>query len=96
MPLARLRNPAGGDPVGGAAIGPASAAGLPLEDATLISPLLDLSTPPAGSTVQHPPAAVAAAGGAAVDIDDLVERAWRALMARLATEQERRGFTRWA
>lgn len=30
------------------------------------------------------------------DVDDLVERAWGALMLRLAIEQERRGFARWS
>jgi hypothetical protein len=33
---------------------------------------------------------------AAPDPDDIVERAWRELMSRLAIEQERRGFGRWA
>ena len=29
------------------------------------------------------------------DVDEIVERAWHALMSRLAIEQERRGFGRW-
>jgi hypothetical protein len=33
---------------------------------------------------------------AEADADEIVERAWGALMARLAIEQERRGFRRWA
>lgn len=33
---------------------------------------------------------------APVDVDDLVERAWQALMLRLVIEQERRGYGRWA
>jgi hypothetical protein len=47
-------------------------------------------TPPAAPAV-----AVAAAAPSGFDVDDLVERAWRALMARLALEQERRGLGRW-
>jgi hypothetical protein len=33
---------------------------------------------------------------AAVDADEIVERAWREVMSRLAIEQERRGFGRWS
>lgn len=33
---------------------------------------------------------------ATVDVDEIVERAWRTLMSRLAIERERRGFQRWA
>lgn len=40
----------------------------------------------------------AAPGGEAggVDMDEIVERAWRAVMQRLAIEQERRGLRRWS
>lgn len=41
-------------------------------------------------------ATAAQPGGAAVDMDELVERAWRGVMARLAVERERRGYMRWA
>jgi hypothetical protein len=30
------------------------------------------------------------------DADDIIERAWREVMSRLAIEQERRGFGRWS
>jgi hypothetical protein len=47
----------------------------------------------AGSRVEGPPRADPLA--AAADADEIVERAWRELMSRLAIEQERRGFGRW-
>jgi hypothetical protein len=36
------------------------------------------------------------AHGSEVDADEIVERTWREVMSRLAIEQERRGFGRWA
>lgn len=49
----------------------------------------------AATEASHQPAS-AAAPGAAVDIDEIVDRAWRAVMSRLAIERERRGYGRWA
>jgi hypothetical protein len=33
---------------------------------------------------------------ATADPDEIVERAWREVMSRLAIERERRGFGRWS
>jgi hypothetical protein len=33
---------------------------------------------------------------AAVDVDELIERAWREVLHRLTIEQERRGYGRWS
>jgi hypothetical protein len=57
---------------------------------------LPMTAPPQGPTtrVETPPPAAKAAD--AVDMDELVERACRAMLLRLTVEQERRGFTRWA
>jgi hypothetical protein len=34
--------------------------------------------------------------GSEADADDIIERAWREVMSRLAIEQERRGYGRWS
>jgi hypothetical protein len=58
-------------------------------------PDLDIPAPPiAGSRGDG--ASRAPVHDAAADADEIVERAWRALMSRLAIEQERRGFGRWS
>ncbi|MDM0047914.1 hypothetical protein [Variovorax sp. J22R115] len=52
--------------------------------------------PPSGLTTVHPAQPEQRGAHPEVDVDDIVERAWGALMSRLATEHERRGFARWA
>jgi len=47
--------------------------------------------PPASSEAPSP-----SAERSEIDVEDLVERAWRALMTKLTVEHERRGFARWA
>ncbi len=99
MPLARLAAAAeggsGADRVSRSATSPAASLPALHSEATplLAEPIAD----PSRSTVRHPdPPPDAGASRADIDVDDLVERAWRALMSRLAIEQERRGFARWA
>lgn len=41
------------------------------------------------------PSAPSAPGGAAIDMDEVVEKTLQALMFKLDIERERRGFTRW-
>jgi hypothetical protein len=52
---------------------------------------------PSATPMQTPAAPTPGAGGSPtqVDIDDLVEKAWRKLLHKLTVEQERRGWTRW-
>lgn len=52
--------------------------------------------PTAGLTTVHQTQPAPGGAHAEIDVDDIVERAWGALMSRLATEHERRGFARWA
>ncbi|MGJ7506593.1 hypothetical protein [Variovorax sp. GT1P44] len=56
----------------------------------------DAAAPPSAPTTAHQVQPEQRGAQTAVDVDDLVERAWGALMSRLATEHERRGFARWA
>jgi hypothetical protein len=49
---------------------------------------------PVSSRFDTPPRSVP--HDAAADADEIVERAWREVMSRLAIEQERRGFGRWS
>jgi len=58
-------------------------------------PALEAAVPANVGSVTETPARTDRAE-AAPDADDIVERAWRELMSRLAIEQERRGFGRWA
>jgi len=58
-------------------------------------PALEAPVPADVGSVTETPARADRAE-AAPDADDIVERAWRELMSRLAIEQERRGFGRWA
>ena len=78
----------------------------PIDRVTLPMSLAVAHPAPALAELLMPaPASTSAAGaggsgrGAApaeIDVDDIVERAWRAVLARLAVDQERRGFARWA
>jgi hypothetical protein len=55
------------------------------------------STGPRSETVtQMPPHNAGSSHNAVPDTDEVVERAWREVMSRLAIEQERRGFGRWS
>jgi hypothetical protein len=57
----------------------------------------ELAGPPSpGPTTVHQAQPEQRGAHPEVDVDDIVERAWGALMSRLATEHERRGFARWA
>jgi len=48
-----------------------------------------------GRAEPRAPQANADPAAAQMDIDELVEKAWRKLMRRLTIEQERRGYSRW-
>jgi hypothetical protein len=51
---------------------------------------------PTPSNQRDQPNGAAGPAAAAVDMDEIVDRAWRAVMSRLAIERERRGYGRWA
>lgn len=96
MPLVLPRGTSGGEPAPAVdrAASTKAAAAAPSSAAQMPELMLTAAAEP---TLRHPEAT----GGttqqtAAIDVDDVVERAWRALMSRLAIEQERRGFGRWA
>ena len=65
--------------------------------AHVTSPLADLLMPAlAAPTVHHAEGAHVGATRGEVDVDEIVERVWREVLSRLAIDQERRGFARWA
>lgn len=98
MPLARQRLEGGADtPLIGRAPSPGAEPQPPYE---LPGPPAMPQLAPSGPGAVRPGASgdggasgSDAAGG--VDVDEIVERAWRAVLQRLAIEQERRGFRRW-
>jgi hypothetical protein len=54
------------------------------------------ATAAAPSNQRDQPSGAAGPAAAGVDMDEIVDRAWRAVMSRLAIERERRGYGRWA
>jgi hypothetical protein len=51
---------------------------------------------PSGSTHKHPDSAAhGTASASTIDLDNLVEMTWRAVMTKLVIERERRGYGRW-
>lgn len=61
-----------------------------------VAPMTGPATPTPLASVRAESPGHPANRDAEADVDDIVERAWRALMSRLVIEQERRGFGRWA
>ena len=62
-----------------------------------LPPPPDIGTPvPAAVGSRDDRARGAAPHDATADVDEIIERAWREVMSRLAIEQERRGFGRWS
>jgi len=97
MPLAWLRSAVADGGGASAALDRAASGSSAVASSPAAQTLLDpVAQTAGGSTVRHPDASAVAVRAPEVDIDDLVERAWRAMMSRLATERERRGFGRWA